>query len=107
MVVVHLDTLNYDGPVCLSCDDTKLLSSLQLYYDRNKKEHFLVGAIGGPLLVPNIDDMKAIMANPSVVKATKVHVVVHMPHPVLIFLLPPSKFSCGVFRSLCPKSHLS
>ena len=72
LVVEHLNAVNYDGPVCLSCDDTKLRSALRLYWDGKKNAHFLVGAIGGPIEVPNPDDIKTIMSDPTIVKGTKV-----------------------------------
>lgn len=75
LVVEHLDAVNYDGPVCLSCDDTKLLSALRLYWDGNKKAHFLVGAVGGPIKVPNPDDIKSLMSDPTIEKGTKVRKV--------------------------------
>ena len=72
LVVEHLEALNYNGPVGLSCDDTKLLASLRLYWDGKKKKHFLVGAVGGPLEVPDPDDIKPLMSDPNIEKATKV-----------------------------------
>ena len=74
LVVEHLNALNYDGPVCLSCNDTKLCSALCLYWDGKKNTHFLVGAVGGPIEVPNPDDFKTIMSNPMIMKGTKVRV---------------------------------
>lgn len=71
LVVEHLAAVNYNGPVALSCDDSKLFSSLRLYFDGNENKHYLVGAVGGPILVPNPDDIKTVMSDPTVVKATK------------------------------------
>lgn len=70
----HLDSLNYNGPLALSCDDTKLLGSLRLYYDNEKESHFLVGGVDGPIAVPDPDIVKDLMADPSITKATKVSV---------------------------------
>ena len=75
LVVNHLQAVNYDGPVALSCDDFKLFSSLRLYWDGEVEKHYLVGAVGGPILVPNPDDIKALMSDPKLVKATKVSLV--------------------------------
>lgn len=72
LVAEHLEALDYYGPVGLSCDDSKLLGSLRLYWDGKKKIHFLVGAVGGPIEVPNPDDIKTLMSDPNVEKATKV-----------------------------------
>ena len=72
LVINYLKAINYNGHIALSCDDSKLFSSLQLYDDSNKDKHFLVGAVGGPIVVPNPDDIKTVMSDPAVVKATKV-----------------------------------
>src|SRR5258705_12918369 len=72
LVVEHLEAPDYDGPVDLSCDDSKLLSSLRLYWDGQKKAHFLIGAVGGPIEVPNPDNIKILMSDPNIEKATKV-----------------------------------
>jgi hypothetical protein len=76
LVVEHLAAVNYDGPVALSCDDSKLFGSLRLYFDGNENKHYLVGAVGGPILVPNLDDIKTVMSDPTVVKATKVSPII-------------------------------
>lgn len=84
LVVEHLEALNYDGPVGLSCDDSKLLSSLRLYWDGQKKAHFLVGAVGGPIEVPDPDDIKTLMSDPNVEKGTKVQWLIFF-HVILFF----------------------
>jgi hypothetical protein len=76
LVADHLSALNYTGPVALSCDDTKLHGSLRLYWDGEKEAHFLVGAVGGPIQILDPDEIKAMMADPAVVKASKVRVIV-------------------------------
>jgi hypothetical protein len=75
LVVEYLEAVNYEGPLALSCDDSKLFASLRLYWDNKEEKHFLVGAVGGPILVPNPDDIKALMSDPSVVKAVKVRLI--------------------------------
>ncbi|KAJ7708424.1 hypothetical protein B0H16DRAFT_1746298 [Mycena metata] len=68
----HLATLNYDGPVSLSCDDTKLFPSFRLYWDREKKSHFLVGGTDGPLRVADPDQVKKVIAEAKANKASKI-----------------------------------
>lgn len=68
----QLTALNYDGPVNLSCDDTKLFPSFRLYYDNDQKSHFLVGGTEGPLRVSDPDQVKAVIAESRAKKATKV-----------------------------------
>ncbi|KAJ6573789.1 hypothetical protein DFH09DRAFT_915806 [Mycena vulgaris] len=72
LVEAHLAALKYDGPVALSCDDTKLFPSLQLYTDKEKHADFLVGGVDGPIRVADPEAMKKILADPKIVKGTKV-----------------------------------
>ena len=78
LVVNHLTAVNYEGPVALSCDDSKLFGSLRLYWNGEEEKHYLVGAVGGPILVPNPDDIKALMSDPKLVKATEVSLLFSM-----------------------------
>lgn len=70
LVAEHLTAINYTGPVGLSCDDTKLFSTLRLYWDGEKKAHFLVGGVDGPYQVADPDVVKDVKAK--IGKATKV-----------------------------------
>jgi len=78
LVVNHLRAVNYEGPVALSCNDSKLFASLWLYWDGEEEKHYLGGAVGGPILVPNPDDIKALMSDPKLVKATEVSLLFSM-----------------------------
>ena len=71
-VVEHLTALNYTGPVGLSCDDTKLFTSMRLFWDAEKKAYFLVGGTDGPCRVANPDEVRAVLEDPNFHKATKV-----------------------------------
>ncbi|KAK6980928.1 hypothetical protein R3P38DRAFT_3376544 [Favolaschia claudopus] len=70
----HLASLGYDGPVNLSCDDTKLFASFRLYWDGEKKSHFLVGGDSddGPLQVSDPEQVKAVIREAKAKKATKI-----------------------------------
>ena len=68
----HLQSLNYNGPVGLSCDDTKLFSALRLYWDKQEESHFLIGSTLGPLRVVDVENMEAVLENARATKATKV-----------------------------------
>lgn len=72
LVVQRLKALDYTGPTCLSCDDTKLLSGLRLYWDGEEMAHYLVGAVGGPIFVPDIDNLQSFMTDTSIVEGKKV-----------------------------------
>ena len=72
VVAMNLKNRNYSGITALSCDDTKLLSSLRLYYDSAVNRHFLVGAVDGPIEVPNPDAIEGLMSDSRIVRGTKV-----------------------------------
>lgn len=72
LVEDHLKALNYSGPVGLSCDDTKLFSSLRLYWDADQDSYFLIGGVDGPYRVPDADSVKQVIADGKIKKATKV-----------------------------------
>ena len=71
LVSEHLKTLDYEGPVGLSCDDTKLFATYRLYWDSEKKAYFLVGGVDGPICVPDPDNVKQIIQDAKTQKATK------------------------------------
>ena len=68
----HLAALDYHGPVALACDDTKLFTTLRLFWDKKEECYFLVGARGGPIRVSDVEEAQRVLADPSVKKATKV-----------------------------------
>jgi hypothetical protein len=68
----HLTVLDYHGPVTLACDDTKLFAALCLYWDKEKKCYFLVGACSGPICVPDVDVAQEVLRDDKTNKATKV-----------------------------------
>ncbi|KAJ7143457.1 hypothetical protein C8R46DRAFT_1316074, partial [Mycena filopes] len=68
----QLAALKYDGPLGLSCDDTKLFPGLRLYNDKIKNADFLVGGVDGPIRVADPEAMKRILADPTIVRGTKV-----------------------------------
>jgi hypothetical protein len=72
MTAEHLAALKYNGPVGLSCDDTKLFPSFRIYWDATEKVHLLIGRTDGPLRVADPDFVKEILADANAQKATKV-----------------------------------
>ncbi|TCD62510.1 hypothetical protein EIP91_006784 [Steccherinum ochraceum] len=71
-VTDYLAALSYDGPVALSCDDTKLFASFRLSFDAQDDCHYLIGGVGDPLRVANPDALDDVLKEASVQKATKV-----------------------------------
>jgi hypothetical protein len=72
LVEDHLAALNHTGPVGLSCDDTKLFSSLRLFWDKEKNTYFLVGGVDGPYHVADPDSVRQVISEGKIKKATKV-----------------------------------
>ena len=72
LVVEHLSALGYDGPVGLSCDDTKLFATFRLYWDAEQTSYFLVGGTDGPLRVADPESIKEVIEEAKAQKATKV-----------------------------------
>ena len=68
----QLDLLGTKGPVALSCDDTKLLDALRMYWDEKEKKHYLVGAVEGKLEVADPEQMESVLKGRDYHKATKV-----------------------------------
>lgn len=72
MVIQKLEDLQYNGPVTLSCDDTKLLPSLRPYYDQDREGYFLMGHVGEPLQLLDHEAFRIVVKENSLKKATKV-----------------------------------
>jgi hypothetical protein len=72
LICDHLAKLAYTGPVGLSCDDTKLSSALQPYWDRDAECHFILGGSGDPIQVPDVESFRELIEEAGVKKATKV-----------------------------------
>ena len=72
LVAIALQKLDYDGPVALSCDDTKLLPSLRPYFDKEKHGYFVMGNIGEPYQLPDPDAFEGVVTSSQLQKATKV-----------------------------------
>jgi hypothetical protein len=72
-VIGHLEVLNYNGPLALSCDDTQLLPALRPYYDVKKGQHFLLGTDSEPMLLAEPEKFEEIVREGQITKATKVY----------------------------------
>ena len=72
----YLSSLNYSGPVGLSCDDTKLHPTLRPYWDASRGCHFLVGTTGEPIAVRDEGLLHDILAESKKDAATKV-ILIH------------------------------
>jgi len=72
LVEDHLAALNHTGPIGLSCDNTKIFSSLRLFWDKEKRAYFLIGRVGGPYPVADPDSVRQVISDRKIRKATKV-----------------------------------
>ncbi|KAJ3554974.1 hypothetical protein NM688_g2825 [Phlebia brevispora] len=57
----YLTGLAYDGPVALSCDDTKLHPAYRTCWDPDKQVHMLVGGTDEPLAVANPEELQELL----------------------------------------------
>jgi len=72
LVDEHLAALGYEGPVGLSCDDSKLFKSWRIYWDNEQKSHFVIGGVGEPMRIANPEALKQIIKDGKIAQATKV-----------------------------------
>jgi len=70
----HLKAIDYHRPTSLSCDDTKLFSTFQLYYNGQEKCHFLIGGVDGPVCVLDPENLMELLDSLKDKKATKVNI---------------------------------
>ena len=64
--------LEYDGPVALSCDDTKLLAAFRPYYDWELDGFYVIGHVGEPYQITDVEAFCEVTESGILEKATKV-----------------------------------
>jgi hypothetical protein len=74
----YLDSINYIGPVGLSCDDTKLFAAFRPYWDAKEETYYVVGCTGPPLRIANIEEFDRQLQRGCLEKATKVGSDLHL-----------------------------
>jgi hypothetical protein len=91
----YLEDYNYpaEAPLALSVDDTKLLPAFHPYFDRLAGKWFLVGNVGEPLEVSNIDELADQINSAREHLATKLRLWVlqiPLPHipPLILAVMP-------------------
>lgn len=83
LVEITLQKLDYEGPVALSCDDTKLLPSLHPYFDKERDGYFIMGNAGEPYRLMDPNAFERVVTSGQLQKASKVGSVVYnanVPH---------------------------
>ncbi|KAJ1299461.1 hypothetical protein OPQ81_002524 [Rhizoctonia solani] len=70
-VVNYFSSINYTGPVCLACDDTKLIPALKTYYDASTKQWYLLGGATGAIAIASTDELTSILKEGNIPKASK------------------------------------
>ena len=101
LVADHLQALDYDGPVALSCDDTKLFATYRLYWDSEKESYFLVGGTSGAIPVADPDSVKQAIEAVQSVKATKVCAIILFPSLIIKVTTGPTV----VFNDSCTQDQ--
>jgi hypothetical protein len=86
----YVDLINYRGPMALSCDDTKLHPGLRTYWDPGKECHFLIGTAGEPIAVPDVREIRELVARAKKDAATKVWLIVSIVHNHLYTVIAQS-----------------
>jgi hypothetical protein len=72
LVIDNLRKLEYNGPLGLACDDTKLLPALRPYYDKTNEKHYILGSTGEPLAVADPEELTRMIERGEAEKASKV-----------------------------------
>jgi hypothetical protein len=72
LAIKHLKRLEYDGPLGLACDDTKLLPALRPYYDAETDKHYILGSTGQPLILADPKKLTSVLQSGEAEKAEKV-----------------------------------
>ena len=61
--------------VAVSADDTKLLPTFRPFLDHEKRAWYIVGAVGGPILVADVEKLGEELGKAQIKKATKVFMI--------------------------------
>ena len=73
LVQEHLSALGYSNkPLGLSCDNIKLFPSFCMYWEFERKGHFVVGGIDGSIRVADPNKLCEMLQDLQIAKATKV-----------------------------------
>ena len=67
-----LSSLDYEGPVSLSCDDTKLSPGLDPVYDQVSGKYLVLGGTGTPLQIAEPEELAEAIAEGRIQEADKV-----------------------------------
>ncbi|KIJ28235.1 hypothetical protein M422DRAFT_270465 [Sphaerobolus stellatus SS14] len=88
----YIQKVRYDGPLALSCDDTKLLPAYRMYYCKKSEKWFLLGTVGEPLAVADPDELQKVLENSAPQKATKLRLwCLQIPMPGIAPLILAAK----------------
>ena len=72
-VQTYMVSTDYNGPVALGCDDTKLHPSLQVYWDDSISQHILIGTtFQRKIVAENPEELRELLAKYKDSVATKV-----------------------------------
>lgn len=104
----YLESINYTGPIGLSCDDTKLFAAFRPYWNAEEGSHYVVGCTGSPLRIADIEEFEYQLQRGCLEKATKVCSYLKVLPACLVNLQSPkaSPLVCsGATAQCCPDNR--
>ena len=111
LVEITLQKLDYEGPVALSCDDTKLLPSLRPYFDKEKDGYFIMGNAGEPYQLMDPDAFERVVTSGQLQKASKVSSVsitqtylIEAPLPASVILSSGTGYTDTYYHCFSPSN---
>ncbi|KAI0070186.1 hypothetical protein K474DRAFT_1713553 [Panus rudis PR-1116 ss-1] len=82
LLIEHINMIDYNGPVCLCVDDTKLHPALRPFYDKDDDAFYILGCAGEPLRVADPDRLDEYIQDANQKKAQKLRLFcIQIPVP--------------------------
>lgn len=103
----YVKSIGYTGPVCISCDDTKLHPALRTYWDPTKKCHFIIGTTGDPIPVEDENNIREQIADAKEHAAKKVKLVLPIPPYKCLTFLADTGLGSAHYRCSRHATHCS
>jgi hypothetical protein len=97
LAIEHLKRLEYNGPLGLACNDTKLLPALRPYYNKATDKHYVLGSTGEPSILADPDKLKAVLERGEAEKASKVGFISLLARQSSLEIVGSPMVSSGAF----------
>lgn len=69
----RLSSLQFSGPVGLSADDTAAFPSLRPYWAKDSEHCVVIGSVGEPIIIKDLEELKGMIEENKIAKASKVY----------------------------------